>query len=242
MKDGVADLAALAGLHVPERYTEIVPIEQLDFHELPDTFVVKPIVGASRAGVFVLRKEGEAYRDLLRGSRLTTEAEVKRRILELGRAGQVSADQTIAERALVDRDRLAFDWKIYSFQGQTPLVLQIYRGANGRQSCYYDGEWNRLGDIRRGKESSAALPLPVDPAGLLRAASTVSAALPIPFARIDLYEFDGFRYLGEITPMPGSSQRFTRAIDRSLGEAWEAAEANLLVADRPALKDDPIVD
>lgn len=227
-KDGVRAIAVNAGLHVPERYTPTIPIAELRFDELPDAFVVKPVEGSSKAGVFVLRKQGQAYIDLLRGCKPTSEDEVKNQIVHLGNAGVISADRVFAEQPLVERDDITFDWKVYAFRDKTPLICQILRAPDGRKSCYYDGSWNRLGDIRRGKESSADLPLPRDPEALLAAASRVSTQLSVPFVRVDLYEFRSRIYLGEITPMPGSSQRFSRVIDRVLGEAWESAEASLL--------------
>lgn len=226
-KEGVRALGAMSGLPTPELYVRPTPILEMDFDSLPEVFVIKPVIGSSKKGVYVLQRHGSHFRDLLRSKEITTAARVKREISALAAEGIVG-EAVIAEQALVNGDQIAYDWKVYAFQGEAALIWQVWRSDGGRQSSYYDGQWRRLGDVRRGKESHDSLPQPTLPVDLLEAARDVSRLLPVPFARIDLYEHGGRVYLGEVTPMPGSGQRFKRHIDRAMGEAWEEAESRLL--------------
>lgn len=228
-KLGVRDFAAKVGLAVPEMFHDAAPIETLPLESFPEVFVIKPVFGAGRAGVYVLRKEGSGYIDLLRGKRKITCEEIISQVRSLGDEGSVSADQMIAEEAILNSESIAYDWKVYSFQGETPLVWQIGRTKDGKLSRYYNSHWDDLGTIRWKRPVDSSLPRPVNPDLIMGAAQRVSLSLPIPFVRVDLYERNGEVFLGELTPMPGSSQRFQRSVDRAMGEAWERAESRLLL-------------
>lgn len=231
-KEGHRAIAEELGLATPRILVGPASIDSLEFASLPDCFVLKPVTGGSGNGVFVLRRDGETYLDLVRGGVSVSEAEVKQEIRELDAAGLISGDAILIEEALLHGQGPVNDWKVYAFQGETPLVLQIERSPGGRRSSYYDGHWRRLGQVRWSADRAVDLPRPQNPEDLLEAASRVSKVLPVPFARIDLYEAGGTVYLGEITAIPGSTQRYSKALDLAMGEAWERAEEQLVLRNR----------
>lgn len=231
-KQGHRAIAEELGIATPTILIGPTAIDTLDLTSLPECFVLKPVIGGSGNGVFVLRRDGELYIDLLRGGARVSETEVREEIRALDAAGLVSGDAILVEEALLHGEGPANDWKIYAFQGETPLVLQINRSREGRRSSYYDGQWRRLGQVRWTADKAVDLPRPEHPDALLEAASRVSKVLPIPFARIDLYEAGGAVYLGEITAIPGSTQRYSKAVDLDMGGAWERAEERLVLRNR----------
>lgn len=231
-KEGHRAIAEKLGLATPRILSGPVPVEALTFDGLPESFVVKPVIGGSANGVFVLRRAGQGYVDLLNGGAIISQAGIKNQLRELDAAGLISGDAVLVEEALLFGHTPVHDWKVYSFQGETPLVWQIERSMEVRRSSYYDGAWRRLGHVRWTKDRVTDLPRPRNPEGLLCAAKQIPEELPIPFARIDLYESGGEVYLAEITASPGSTQRYSRELDLIMGEAWERAEAILVRRNR----------
>lgn len=233
-KMGVRSLAESLGLRTPQLLQGPVAIEDLDWEALPATFVVKPDRGSSKKGVYVLRRRRHSlFLDLIRDREVTCE-QINEELHGLARIGMISGESIIAEQALLtEKGAVAFDWKCYAFQGEVGVIWQISRQNGSRKSRMLDADWRDLGNVRRGVERSSPLPTPQHPDAILDAAVRLSCAVPVPFVRVDLYESEGLVYLGEVTPMPGSAQRFSPALDRQMGKAWARAEALLLLRSSP---------
>lgn len=229
-KSGSRDLARRLGIPTASTLQGPATITDINWDALPETFVVKPTRGSSNTGVYVLKREESAFRDILRGGVLGRE-DICRAIADAGALGKLSAASIIVEEALLTPEGHGVnDWKCYAFQGEVPVILQMDRSPSGTRLKYYDESWRGLGRSVHRTAIDPTLTGPVSPAMLLDVAKRVSQEIPVPFARIDLYEHQGRVLLGEITPMPGSTQRFRRATDRAMGQAWERAEAKLLAA------------
>lgn len=228
-KLGLRELADVTHLKTPRLLQGPIPIDDVRFHSLPDEFVIKPDRGDSGAGVYVLKRRGAKYRDLLRKGRILSERDIKSELHDLDNRGLISGHAILAEQALVTDDgaEIVHDFKFYCFQGHIPLVMQIARGDSDRGYKYYDGEWRDLGKARWHRSANPELPIPSTPDALLDAAALVSLTLPLPFVRVDLYEWEGQVFLGEATPMPGPTQRFRRRLDVTLGMAWDGAVGRL---------------
>lgn len=228
-KLGVRQIAEAVGVATPRLLQGPVPIHQLDWHAFPESFVVKPNRGSTKAGVYVLRRTSDrSFSDLIR-ERTVTRDQVMQELAHLAGTGDISGDRMLVEEALLrSEDSIAFDWKCYAFQGEVALIWQISRDGGQRRTRYLDREWRDLGKARKGIAVTATLPPPDNPDSILETARRLSEALPIPFVRVDLYERDGRVYLGELTPMPGSLHLFSRPLDAELGRAWARAEAKLL--------------
>lgn len=228
-KDEMKSLANSIGVRTPRTFQGPGHITDIDWAVLPDHFVIKPTNSAGGRAVFALKASGAGYWDAIRGRHLSRN-EIMNEFLLGGREGQQIANSVIVEQALVDNAGLpAYDWKCYAFQGDVQLVWQISRSPSGRRMKYYDRHFRSLGAARYRTKVTPELPTPTSPSGIISAASRLSKVLPLPFVRVDLYEFEGEVLLGELTPTPGSRQRFMRGLDRAMGQAWERAESALLI-------------
>lgn len=235
-KTGVRALATQVGVATPEIFQGPVPVGDIEFHRLPEKFVIKPVRGAAKTGVYVLNRQGSGFVDLLRKRRIINQRQLVAEVLDCASRGEISGNEMIAEEALTrGPNDISYDWKVYAFQGETPLICQISRTFSGREDKYYGGDWVDLGRVRYAKPAVRHLPLPELPDHLLGAAASLSRAVPVPFVRVDLYESRGQVYLGELTPAPGSGQRYQRWLDIEMGRAWQRAEATLFA--RSAARD-----
>lgn len=119
------------------------------------------------------------------------------------------------------------DFKFYAFHGHVPLVLQATGRGENRRYRWFDQEWN---PVRTGKyedDLDEGLPSPADPQALMAVAQRLSAALPVAFCRVDLYETSSGVAVGELTPEPGEYHRFSAKVDLYLGVCIERAADQL---------------
>jgi hypothetical protein len=215
-------------------YTDVAAVP---WGSLPDRVILKPETGAGGAGVYLLERRGDQWHDLLAG-RHTSLEHVSKSLHALARSGKVS-DRIIVEEAVKDPRRpeaAPVDWKFYTFFGHVAIVLARaptpdLRGGPPRALWrVFDEHWTDLGaDAYNGHEYDASIEPPLAGQALVAVAAEISAAVPRPFLRVDLYEDEKGPVFGEITPEPGGRQRFRRDIDRRLGACWEEAEARLVV-------------
>lgn len=230
----------LAGKALAERLGIAVPavlqgshsrLADFDWSRLPERFVIKPDAGKSTRGVLVMQREQEGFRELLSGEWFrqddlaTLQPRVARALMSPERYPGI-----FAEEALVSDGRPALDWKLFVFGGRVRLILEIMRLPDGPRYKMYDEHARSAGAIHLRDPMDQSLPPPRHPERLIDAASRIAKALYTPFVRIDLFELDGEIYFGELTLRPGSAHLFNQEWDRTLGEAWEAAEADLMNA------------
>jgi len=104
---------------------------------------------------------------------------------------------------------------------------------------FYDFEWQPVITGKYTDTTDESLPPPEDPAALSALASSVSAALPAPFCRVDLYETTRGPVVGELTPEPGGYYLFDSAVDLYLGLAYELAEWSLSAVSASAVSAQP---
>jgi hypothetical protein len=132
-------------------------------------------------------------------------------------------------------DRVPDDFKAYGFGGAVPLILQVRRTDQGNRYKFYDADWQPVETGKYPEDTDMDLPPPQDPQALMALAKAISADLPIPFCRIDLYETSHGPVVGELTPEPGGYQNFDAACDAALGLWHDRAQA--LLALRQAAPD-----
>lgn len=223
------------GVRRPATLGEYPDVDAVDWGSLPDRFVIKPVRGAGASGVHLLERRPEGWCELRRGRAVTLE-EVSTTLRELAAAGSTS-EELIAEQMVTDSRDLEHppvDYKVYTFFGKAALTFArapktSSDGVRQTRVKGFDTSWADLGaDVVPGFPDPA-IPPPRHGAALLAMAERVSAAVPRPFLRVDLYDDDDGPMFGEITPFPGGPTRYRRDIDRFLGECWEDAEARLLV-------------
>lgn len=223
------------GVRRPATLGEYPDVDAVDWDSLPDRCVLKPVRGAGASGVHLLERRPEGWYDLRRGRSVAVD-EVRRTLRELAGAGSTS-DELIVEQMVTDSRDLEHppvDYKVHTFFGKAVLTLARAPktspdGVRQTRVKGFDASWADLGpDVVPGLPDPT-IPPPRHGDALLAMAERVSAAVPRPFLRVDLYDDDDGPMFGEITPFPGGPSRYRRDVDRLLGECWEDAEARLLV-------------
>ncbi len=221
------------GVRRPQVHGEFQDVRDVAWTELPDRVVVKPDHGAGGQGVHLLERDSGGWRDVLHG-RVLSEADVCARLQGLADRGVVSR-AVVAEQMVDDPQRpgrAPVDWKFYTFFGTVGLVLARAprldaAGAFRPGWRMFDGAWADLGEVYAGHLRDPGLAPPAHAAELTALAQRLSAAIPRPFLRVDLYDDRDGAVFGELTPQPGGEQRFRRDVDRRLGELWETSEARV---------------
>lgn len=219
----LADVSSVTGVELPRTLQGPCEPGAIDWEVLPHRFALKPVWGSGSVGVRVLKHQDDQLYDSLTGHTSVTEAIVCEH-RRLAQNGYCSNLVTIEEK-VGEGDSPPHDWKMFAFQGEVMLAMQIARVRRPVLYHFYDACWNSVRAPEIVHHSSKVLSPPRNPDKLTEAASLVSSAVDLPFARVDLYE-DGDRVvLGEISPRPGD--RMGRKWDRILGEAWERSEARM---------------
>ena len=222
------DLAAPKLLYGP------LPSSDVPWADLPSSFVIKPSTGSSTRGVFVMRRSADGrFDDLISGKRWTADELVSRYQERPAAWHDVRKDEVLIEEVVECGGRPSYDWKIYVFRGEVAFIVQVDR-LGERRMRYYLPDWSPVRHVWYGRyDRDDPLPPPTRPDELIRVATLVSLALPLPFVRADLYESDTGVVVGELTPFPGTCHEHSPTWDRLLGEAWERGEAALRVAGVP---------
>lgn len=226
-------LAVEAGVVVPRLIAGPMDARELRPEAYGDAFVIKPNWGASSRGVFVLRRAGKGqFLNLMDGATIDAndvQFEVASAIAQSGRG---DSSRVIVEESVAPDSSRPVDWKIYSFFGETGIILQLDRSAARTRAKVWSDEWVDLGLVRRGLSFDSGLPAPKDPDGLVEAAAAISRLVPSGFVRVDLYETAEGAVAGELALIPGGDQFYRGGLDRRLGDLWEGANARLMLEGR----------
>lgn len=232
--NGIRAILDTLDLVAPELLYGPVPSTEVPWDDLPSSFVIKPSTGSSSRGVFVMRRSDDRrFDDLISGKSWTAD-ELTRQYQERPAAWRdVHKDEVLIEEVVECGGRPSYDWKVYAFRGEIAFIAQVDR-LGQRRMRYYLPDWSPLRHVWYGRyDRDDPLPQPTRPDELIRVATGLSLALPLPFVRADLYESDAGVVVGELTPFPGTCHEHSPAWDRLLGEAWERGEAALRVAGVP---------
>lgn len=186
---------------------------------LPRHFVIRPIWGHSRHGVYVVT-DG---RDLLRGESASP-AELGARLL---RSSPWSWTAPILLEEFVrtedGRYRLPLEYKCHSFGGVVAAVEMIERShihEGGATHRYYTPDWRPFPDL-----VNVALPQTplMDPPRCLdemvRCAARMGAALGT-YMRIDFFSTDRGCVFNEFSSTPGGGEDYTPYGDELFGALW----------------------
>ena len=232
-KGSAKHLVESYGVGVPHTIA-VFAADSIPWGQLPERFVLKPLLGAGSKGVFPLVRQSDGgFLNLLEGLQYNQDQVSQ----ELRRYSDKNCG-VICEELIEgsSTNSLPYDWKVYAFYGKVGLILQrSVIGAGGVSQSrvkYYNNDWDSLGGIRSRSKYDPDLPLPKNGDEILRVAAKLSQAITCPFVRVDLYENPlGQVVFGEFTSSPGGPQVFDPVIDRVLGTMWEDAEARLRLQD-----------
>lgn len=244
LNDKTSAMAFAGQLKVPTPidYQRSVRFDAIDFSR---DCVIKPAQGGSgSSGVFVVRRGGEEAHEV-RKNEVVGSIDALRKYIFDDQMGEQSKPASYRERPhsgfqVAQRDRWNVeelligdhgevpprDLKFYMFYGRVGLILEILR-AERAQHCFYDASMN---PVDTGKYSGDELLAPSSTVAsdeYIQIAQLLSENIPSPFARVDLLKTNKGPVFGEITPVPGGSEKINRETDMLLSGMYIEAQARL---------------
>ena len=222
-KSAMKDLARASGarVRIPETWWTGTDLEELRDVDLPGAWVLKPnhstngrvLFGDGRVhDVDALTERTRGWLDPDGHARLHGEwayTQARRTLLLEQRVGPV--------------DRAPADYKVLVFHG-TPALVQVHEGRFGAHTKRsYRPDWTPL-PAQPGYPPAPPGPPPDSLPQLLEAAAALAA--PYDFMRVDLYDWDGEVWFGELTPYPASGLKpfAPLELDVELGALWTLPE------------------
>ncbi|CAM3453246.1 ATP-grasp fold amidoligase family protein [Halomonas casei] len=188
-----------------------------------DACVIKPKEAHSSRGVLSLKRVDEITFECLQLRCRLRLVDILERLYQEMRDYQFPNHWQLEELLLSPSGLLrpVDDFKFYAIRGRVGLILQVARQPEGQYYRWYDRDWHPVETGKYEEAIEPALLPPRNPGALLHAAERVSAVLPTPFCRIDLYEARQGPVLGELTPVPGTYHAFGEQADLYLGALLE---------------------
>lgn len=199
----------------------------VDFDALPDEFVLKSNGGSTGRGVLPLRRTGAGFQMLDGTQEFTAKA-----VVEYFENAKGVRPPFFAEMMLPGAfEALPDDVKIFAFYGEVALVLvrrmPVHANTSAARVRMLAPNGDDLGEVQRGRPYDQSVQVPKNLELMTEVAADLSRVVPLPFVRVDLYDFGEGVALGEFTPLPGDSHTFTPFYDKDLGERYDRAEARL---------------
>ena len=193
-------------------------VEEIDYENLPDKFVLK--CNHDSGSVFVCKSKKEFdWENKRKEIRKALKSNYWKQNCELQYKYVKKA--IMAESLLEDNDNKLTDIKIYCFNGKAKLLYlsTMYEHDEKMPCSFYDLDWKRL-DFRR--LGTVDIPFEIEkPENLTEMINDAEIlAKPFPFVRVDLLLCNGSIYFTELTfiPTAGLGKYDKPDIDRKLGE------------------------
>lgn len=219
------------------RYT--IPAE-IDLDVLPPRVTLKPTFAHSSQGVFILERRDGEYMDLMSG-RATDADQIKQSLAQVAeRFGRTKGELNfIAEETIDDIDGhvIARDFKFLTFYDDVGLCIGVERACSPSRYTYWGPDLLPLpaGAVTHVTPTELAMdvaPAPPFLSDLRDFALDVSARLPLPMCRIDVFMSHDGPVLGEVTLLPGNFYYEDRTVlsagwSARLGALWQQAEGRV---------------
>lgn len=202
-------------------------VNDIDFDQLPDKFVMKANEGWGADEVILIEDKSKYNIDHLKAlaaswlypwssyyynNMCITDEKPERPLV------------VFEEMLESDSGKYLDDFKFYCCNGKVKFMLVIKeRGSSEQTRTFLDADWNVLPVSRAGKFSASAPEKPKNYEKMIELAEELCK--DFPFVRIDFYNLDGKIYVGEMTFTPGLFLRFEpKEWDFKLGEYLDISE------------------
>ncbi|MDR7346916.1 ATP-grasp fold amidoligase family protein [Enteractinococcus fodinae] len=209
------------GIAVPKTYKKDARLEDVEL--IPRT-ILKPLKGSSSLAVFYV--DDSCTLHSVRSSKTYASlAEADREIRRY--KDHITVDRWVVEEAILDAaNKLANDFKVYSFYGFAGMFLEIDRSSSAKPRY---ATYNANGEVIKRNSREITFEGTGVPPSIYELSNRISLASPVPFLRLDFHIGAEALYLGEITPHPGGvhAGAIYEELDQRLGRYFAEAEARL---------------
>lgn len=179
--------------------------EDVNFAELPDSFILKTTNGGGGLNVIAVKDKSNA--DLMDiKHKLSLWHKMKKTGVSSGREWAYSGikkSRIIAEELLVNRenpDAGIEDFKFLCFNGEPKYIIVDKDRYIDHKRNFYTSEWERKYVTTDHEQFEEKFPKPQNLDMMLEVAHVLSE--DFPFVRVDLYNIEGKIYFGELTFYP----------------------------------------
>ncbi|KQZ89865.1 hypothetical protein ASD62_11710 [Phycicoccus sp. Root563] len=216
-------------------------VDEIDLNALPPVFALKPTFAHTSAGVYLIEARKDGFFDRFRGEPVDIEAlhrEMERLLEQFGRdQSQVNfvAEEVVDDIHGVD---VPIDYKFLMFYDQLGICFALDRNAKPLHVDYWDAHLRPLPTtavfhVKPEVATRGHTPAPRFLPELVEFAIQVSASIPVPMCRIDLYMTRRGPVLGEVTLLPGNWYYddgvavMGAQLSAQLGALWGRAEGRI---------------
>ena len=180
-------------------------IQDVDFNDLPNSFVLKTTHGGGGLNVVVCPDKAKLNVDELKEKLSFSPDKVKSRTMGREWAYYGLIPGIVAEELLVNAENPEAgvnDYKIFCYNGKPEyLVVDVDRYI-GHKRNFYKADWTRIDVSSDCPQADRDIPKPENFDKMLEIAAKLSE--DFPFVRVDLYNVSGKIYFGELTFYPWS--------------------------------------
>lgn len=189
---------------------------------------IKPQQGSNNRGFLPLVPAGKGtWRDVLHGDIL--DFDDVRRVLVRELLEHSLEDVWVSEELLRGPDGgIPPDVKILAFRGT--IAATFVRTISPKLYRWFDPRWRSIDPGLALHTLDDSIQPPDDAESYLELARSISAAIAVPFVRVDLLATERGPVVGELTPFPGWAHDLAPDFDEKLGRLYEAAETELIQA------------
>lgn len=176
-------------------------VNQIDFEELPNRFVLKCVHGS---GCNIICTDKQSLD--IQKTREKLESWMHQSWYWLGREWPYKAikPRVIAEQFLEDGTGQLMDYKFFCFNGIVKCFKIDFDRSTAHKANYYtpEGDLLEFGEMICPPDHERKIAIPVSLSNMISIAETLSEG--IPFVRVDLYDVKGQIYFGELTLYPAA--------------------------------------
>lgn len=218
------EFALKHGCRVPELYWCGKNVDEIPFHSLPGHYVLRPVVGHSKKGLFVMANgvnllDGKSYdrQQLITELRRELHPLTRRRVLV---EGFVHPEEGGCLRPI--------ECRFYVFGSRIGAIQRVERGnsvgeAGSFAVWFMDEHWEPMQPVHRLPESHRDLPVPPPPRCLeeMKSCARTLGQVYETFVRVDLYASDVGCIFGEFAATPLRGNGFNKFGDQYLEDLWQ---------------------
>ena len=192
-------------------------LKDIEFDNLPDSFVLKTTHSAGCTGVVICKNKNDFnIKKAIRKLNKSLKTDLSKSMREWPYKNV--PHRIIAEKYMEDEYGELRDYKFYCFNGKVKYVQADVGRFSDHHQNIYDTHWNLLPISFGYPQESHNIDKPKNFELMLKIAETLAAG--IPHIRVDLYNVNGNIYFGELTFFPTSGYKCIKPneLDYKLGD------------------------